>query len=603
MATYRVPWNQQVSTLRRLMRYIPIAIFCFLPFAQSVFGQSGSIEGRVLNKKTKVPIPYANVYNKTLDKGTITNTDGYFRIQTNSETDSVRISFVGFKDQVIDLGRQTSFLTILLEENVLLLGEVTITPQDNSYLFALLKACRKSASNTEKASKAYYELKSTIDDHQVELVEGYYNVDVTGYALKDLHLKAGRVALRPHNDRYFASMESSRAILMLSLMDKQAYFPLNPLAMSSSKSEKTYNLGLESKYVNEKNDSVYVVSYTPKKNQEQFFEGQIWINKSKSQIIKITLNNPSAEKHPFLPLFPSDSISNVSFAITQTYQSQGGEAVFNHIDFVYEIGYKSRIGKTEEQQYTIATSAVLYAYDYKNLFFAPMFDFNDHSTGDYRKINALPYNAFFWSTNDEYRLNDSLNTNASFFSDSRSITNKTLFKKDKHWKRGLFEHAYVQWAPTRIMFREMLPDTSEQSLSSYGIKSEQYNLAVKIYLDINTYQDSTDIATAAIFDPYESYYYLPMDKQTHCFVNMYFDLCEIKRRELEEKIRADGISALRAKEIYESFVEKMEVDNNTFLKAVQRGTIESEMVRYNAYVRSKLGIDNIEMFQPFGTGE
>lgn len=166
------------------MRCIYIAILCFLPFAQSVFGQSVSIEGRVLNKKTKAPIPYANVYNKTLDKGTITNTDGYFRIQTNSETDTVRISFVGFKDQVIDLGGQINFRTILLEENVLLLGEVTITPQDNSYLFDLLKACRKSASNTEKASKAYFELKSTIDDNQVELVEGYYNVDVTGYALK-----------------------------------------------------------------------------------------------------------------------------------------------------------------------------------------------------------------------------------------------------------------------------------------------------------------------------------------------------------------------------------------------------------------------------------
>jgi hypothetical protein len=149
----------------------------------------------------------------------------------------------------------------------------------------------------------------------------------------------------------------------------------------------------------------------------------------------------------------------------------------------------------------------------------------------------------------------------------------------------------------------MLPDTSDHSISSYGIKSEQYNLAVKIYLDINTYQDSTDLVTAAIFDPYDSYYYLPMDKQTHCFVNMYFDLCEIKRRELEEKIRAENINELQAEEIYDTFMEKMDLDNNAFLKAVQRGTVESEMVRYNDYVYSKLGINNIELFEPFKAAE
>ncbi|MBK8485213.1 MAG: carboxypeptidase-like regulatory domain-containing protein [Saprospiraceae bacterium] len=574
-------------------------LLCFFSLSKSMLGQNHiEIEGKILDKETKEPIPFANIYNKSSKKGTISNADGYFRILINEVTDTITISFIGYKEQIIKIKADKKNYLIYLEVNILLLNEVTVTPKDNSYLFELVQASKKSISSIERKSKAYYELKSYVDVSQIELVEGYYNIDVKGYSLMNLHLKAGRIALSTNRNSFFVSLESSRALLMLNLFDRNDYFPINPMELSKSKLRKNYYLDLESKYLDGTNDSIYIIDYKPKDTTGLFFYGKIWINKTKNHLIKITLNCANTLKHPFLPLNLMDKISNVSFNITQSFSTSNGQVVFNHTDFIYKTDYVSRIGITEEQKYTVLTKAVLYAYDYENSFNLPFFNFKDFNIGDYQKINAMPYNDFFWTYNDEYRLNDSINTNELFFIDSSSLTNKTLFKSNTFFKYGLFEHPYISWSRNRIKFREILSDTSV-AYSATGFKSEQYKLAVKIYLDINSYRDSTHIITSTIIDPYESYYHLPMNNQTLCFINIYFDLCEIARRELEEKLKAQTNNVYRLKEIYNNFLTQFETKRNEYLKAVEHGTIEKEMIKYNNIVYEILRIDNIGLFQPY----
>src|SRR5688572_1950764 len=384
------------------MKTVFFIFLFFLSLHKSMVGQNNvEIEGKIFDKETKEPIPFANIYNKSSKNGTISNTDGYFRILIHERSDSIFISYIGYRKQALKLIAGKNNYFIYLEENNYLLNEITVTPNDNSYLFELLKESKKSISSIERKSKAYYELKSFVNDSQIELVEGYYNIDVEGYSLKNLHLKTGRIALRTNRNRYFVSLESSRALLMLDLFGRNEYFPVNPMGLSESKLRKNYYLNLESKYLEETNDSIYIIDYKPKDTTGLFFNGKIWINKTRNHLIKITLNCDNTLKHPFLPL-PFSKISNVSFSITQTFNTSNGQVVFNHTDFVYKIDYISRIGTTEEQKYTVLTKAVLYAYDYENAFNLPFFNFKDYNVGDYRKINAMPYNDFFWTYNDEY---------------------------------------------------------------------------------------------------------------------------------------------------------------------------------------------------------
>ncbi|MCA1753024.1 MAG: carboxypeptidase-like regulatory domain-containing protein, partial [Flavobacteriales bacterium] len=304
----------------------------------ALWGQHTEIEGYIRHGTTDAPIAYATVYNRHLKQGTISNPDGYFSLKVSGPHDSVQVRFVGFRDYELSLSANVDFYTIHLEESALMLDEVTITPKDHSYLYDLMNACRKAASKTRAQARAYYALKSSISGVQVEMVEGYYNLDITGYSLDRTHLKAGRIGLQPHEGQFFfASLESSLAITMLDLLDKGAFFPENPLSMRKRKLKKSFLLDLESKYVTAENDSVYVIAYRPKDDPGHFFEGRVWLNKSEENLIKITLHCDTALRHPFLPIFPSDEVSSVSFRIAQTFSGRGEEAVFKHIDFDYEI--------------------------------------------------------------------------------------------------------------------------------------------------------------------------------------------------------------------------------------------------------------------------
>jgi len=411
-----------------------------------------------------------------------------------------------------------------------------------------------------------------------------------------MKLKAGRIALQPFQNRYFVSIESSRALLILKLMGSNDYFPVNPMELPKAKLKRNFFVSPNRSYVSTDGDSIEILDYRPRDHSGSFFQGKIWINRSKMFVERITLNCSRAQQHPFVPLFSSDSIAGVNLAITKSYRFIDGQPVFNHIDFVYVVDYKSRSGKPDEQSYAMKTRAVLYAYDYGSPFLLPQFDFFKEETGDYRRIQAMPYNEFFWARNDEYRLNDSLNTNEVFFKNPNSVTNRTLFDPNSELGRGLFEHPFTQWSGNRIRFSDLSADTLPAE-GSGGFKSDQYHLVAKIFVDINTYQDSTNVLTSTMFDPYESYYHLPLDNQAQCFINLYFDLCEIERRELEKQLYLSEKTGVPMAEICNESRKSLEIKKNQFLKSVERVTNEREIQKYNAIVLQALGIDNVSLFK------
>lgn len=278
-----------------------LILYLILLSATSVIGQANrEITGRILNATTKEPVAYANVYNVTLEKGTISNIDGFFRVPVGDARDSVMVIYIGYQTQRIALGQQVDY-TIYLEESIQLLNEIVVRPRDNTYLADLLTRCRNRGSDYHAAAKAYYELKTYKDTRQIELEEGYYNADLQGYAVDALTLKAGRLALQPYDNRLFASLESSRAITMMKLMSKSNYFPDNPMNLSKGELKKHYYLDLDKKYLSNESDSIYVIDYQPKDTSGFYFTGKIWINTSTQQLIKIHLQCGDCRRHPFVP--------------------------------------------------------------------------------------------------------------------------------------------------------------------------------------------------------------------------------------------------------------------------------------------------------------
>ena len=181
------------------MRYL-FFFFAFfvLPFSRAKTNDFIEIEGTIVDARTKLAIPYAKIYNPSISKGTISNLEGYFRLPISAYDNQLFVSFMGYKKQVISLKKEISFYTIYLEEEDRLLSEVVVGPNENDYLYDLVTKTRKNQSHTRKTGKTYYELKSYHDTSQIELVEGFYTINLKGCDIEELDLKAGRLALQPY---------------------------------------------------------------------------------------------------------------------------------------------------------------------------------------------------------------------------------------------------------------------------------------------------------------------------------------------------------------------------------------------------------------------
>ena len=89
------------------------------------YGQR-SVSGRVISGEDQSPIPGANVSIKGTTTGTITDSEGRFQLQVNSNDQILVFSFVGYITQEVTVGAQTN-ISISLASDVQQLSEVVVT--------------------------------------------------------------------------------------------------------------------------------------------------------------------------------------------------------------------------------------------------------------------------------------------------------------------------------------------------------------------------------------------------------------------------------------------------------------------------------------------
>ncbi|HEX4888204.1 MAG TPA: carboxypeptidase-like regulatory domain-containing protein [Luteibaculaceae bacterium] len=555
-----------------------------------------SLQGSIKDSQTNEPIAYANVYNKSTQQGAISNIEGYFSVPIARWSDTLEISFLGYTTlQLIPEEGKLSY-NVNLVRNTRTIKEVVIQAVDDNTLYRLLGKVSAKVSAEERRAKALFQLKSFIDNSQIELIEGYYNATLRGPQMGELELKAGRLALQPREKRSFISVESSRAILMLNLFKSNPYFPANPLMLGESAMRKMFRLDIQSFDV-DGTDTILHIAYEPKSSQSDAFMGEIWVNPRTYQLQKITLLVKSASRHPFVALFRSDSIAGVDMSITVNMQLQNKKSVFHYTYFDYQVNYLSRKYQERIDTLRVRTEAVLYAYKLDKTFNSPLFDL-DQQMSDYRKIMAFPHNDFFWNRNYEYRLGDSINTNEQFYNDLASITNRQDLSKSQFKQLNIFEHPYRQWSEQRVAIRPSNPNQLNQRYADPFL-ANQYNLVVQLFADLHEVDGQPHIISAAIFDPYNSFFHLPMDAKAMCFINLYFDLWELERRQMEKSLFGFKGTFQEFAQIYKVHRTQMEREAAEFLKSTQRGTQEVAMRFYNEKVRKVLGIDNIALFNPY----
>lgn len=146
--------SYHLSPLKKKYFILFAFIFFIFPNVQS---QSILIKGVILDSTTRDSIPFATVYVKGTSYGTTSENDGTFQLKLSGYQDSLWISSMGYKTQVLPLpkAKSTISLTIVLSEEYL--GEeIVITPTENP-AYRILRSVIDNKNNNDKRKLTGYE--------------------------------------------------------------------------------------------------------------------------------------------------------------------------------------------------------------------------------------------------------------------------------------------------------------------------------------------------------------------------------------------------------------------------------------------------------------
>ena len=139
-------------------------LFLVLFFSFGVVSQMASqtkLTGKIIEKNSKLPIPFASVvYQKqSLQKGIISDVSGRFEIE-ESNINSITVSCVGYKQKKIQIASEANRknITVELETAIQEINEIVVTPANNPAIRIIKRVLEnKKENNFENYEKYSYQ--------------------------------------------------------------------------------------------------------------------------------------------------------------------------------------------------------------------------------------------------------------------------------------------------------------------------------------------------------------------------------------------------------------------------------------------------------------
>ncbi|MEI7725490.1 MAG: carboxypeptidase-like regulatory domain-containing protein [Bacteroidota bacterium] len=602
----RHPMTDTLKCYRR-MKIIGLvsiwSVFSFCSFSQTV------IQGSVKDAETNEELPWCSISVKGTGKGAITNSEGTFGITVHLHTDTLLFSYVGYKPLEVASSQVFRKKTVLLERTGIQLEELTVHA-DNEYLYDILEKCRKNILKNKhyQVAKVYYGIETQTEEQPIEMLECYYNGYIEGLSIKKLLFRNGRIGLAELDQRYFLTLNSSKAISQVDLVRQDPDYPSIPLQFAKKGLKKVFRLSMEPG-----ENGIYHIGFQPWEEIRNHFSGEMWIDRKTFALVKIDLTINNAARHPFVPIFKVDRINNVDMKISQTFKNDGSFIAPDHINFSYHVSYKSVRDNADLTmpsviQREISTNGVLCFYDYDDPFIIPGFDY-DVNYDDYRKMSIIPFNKIFWDNNNPLILTEKQKESIGFFADNGLLVNfgEGSYGKDfltlTHYDSSLYQNCYTFWdSVKRFSLNRSLPQNkiySQRQINS-SILTDQYNLdhlEVQLLLDVTRTGNTYYCKSYTVFDEKKTHFHLPDEPETRAFLNIFFDLCEIERRKMEQVLDASTYSVKQIDSVYNSTIGNMKKITLKYLEEAKLGKNKRAMLKWNAGVLGTLGIDNLKMFQ------
>ncbi|MCM5662582.1 DUF5686 family protein [Galbibacter mesophilus] len=336
------------------MKHFRFLIFISALFAASYLHAQETLKGVVVDYKTNNPLPFATVIANN-NTSTITDVEGKFQLQQDESINTVRISYIGYKSQIVNIV-SNKFLTITLVEHTEALNEVVVQTNQNEANRIIKEAIsRKKINNPVDVLNtynynSYSKLLITADKDSINgSIDSIFKVkrkglkfkkiDSTNYNVKNIleksHLyiieKASNFLYSKHRGKRENILGTRMAgfkkpiyeVLALEMQSFSFYnnrykvFGTEFISPLSKQSLKTYNFRILDT-IQEQNRKGYMIHYFPKKGKETvalkgvlFIDAETFaIQKSISQL-HATIDIQALQNYTYFPKqnlwFPSSN--------------------------------------------------------------------------------------------------------------------------------------------------------------------------------------------------------------------------------------------------------------------------------------------------------
>ncbi|MCK5847125.1 MAG: carboxypeptidase-like regulatory domain-containing protein [Bacteroidales bacterium] len=143
----------------------------------SLFGQLTKIMGVVIDSISEEPLPFVNVQVMGSSEGATTGFDGKFVIKSKANFDSLKISYIGYKEQRIKIKNHTyQSITIKLQTSRTQLKEVLVHAKENPAHILLRKVIANKRYNSSYNLDAYeFEVYNKVQMDANNITESFKN--------------------------------------------------------------------------------------------------------------------------------------------------------------------------------------------------------------------------------------------------------------------------------------------------------------------------------------------------------------------------------------------------------------------------------------------
>ncbi|RZT95447.1 carboxypeptidase-like protein [Ancylomarina subtilis] len=327
------------------------------------------ISGRIINKKNKKALAYANIGLRGKTVGTISNIDGEFLLNIQAEhfNDTLAISFIGFKNTEIPLAQISSDeITVELQEDYISLQEVVIR---NTAPLALLKsAINNFGQNYPKKS-------SLLTAFYRESVSKNKNYMIYLESILDIYKSSYQSGNRVDMAKVFQSRKiyDSNRLDTVSLRLKggvegclQLDIVKNKIDFLTPESLDFYYFQMDG--ISSFNDHpVYIIRFQPKPNlKELLFEGTIYLDTRSLSIIRAEFSYPlkriNETKNQFIAQKSSKTkVRPLRIEYVVSYKNINGKYYLNHTkgNLKFKVKHKRKFfSKTFETCFEMAVTQV-----------------------------------------------------------------------------------------------------------------------------------------------------------------------------------------------------------------------------------------------------